>query len=64
MHLLFLSKYHRLWNEVDDSVFQPLWVLKTAKESKLHRLVHISADLGRQIGTMFDNEKNVSTVKV
>uniref|UniRef100_A0A7N1A4K9 BRCT domain-containing protein n=2 Tax=Kalanchoe fedtschenkoi TaxID=63787 RepID=A0A7N1A4K9_KALFE len=46
-----------------NNIVTPLWVLKTAKESKLQRLVHISADLGRQIGTILENEKNVTPVE-
>ncbi|XP_071737075.1 uncharacterized protein [Rutidosis leptorrhynchoides] len=33
----------------------PLWVLKTVKETRPQRLVHLSADLARQIGMMLDN---------
>ncbi|KAL6524178.1 hypothetical protein OROMI_031273 [Orobanche minor] len=32
----------------------PLWVLKTAKEKSLQRLVHLSADLARYTGAMLD----------
>ena len=31
---------------------QPLWILKTAKEERLQRLVHMSADMARQVGEM------------
>ena len=37
---------------------QPLWVLKTAKDRNLQRLVHMSADLARQIGTVLENSQN------
>ncbi|KAK3027518.1 hypothetical protein RJ639_040233 [Escallonia herrerae] len=40
------------------NIVTPLWVLKTAKEMHLRRLVHISADLARQLGTMLDNVQN------
>ncbi|XP_023740467.1 uncharacterized protein LOC111888549 [Lactuca sativa] len=33
----------------------PLWVLKTVKETRPQRLVHLSADLARQIGMMLGN---------
>ncbi|GAA0159016.1 hypothetical protein LIER_15901 [Lithospermum erythrorhizon] len=32
----------------------PLWVLKTIKEKHLQRLVHLSADLARQTGTVLE----------
>ena len=38
--------------------FQPLWVLKTTKEKHLQRLVHMSADLARQVGVMLENFQN------
>ncbi|KAE8682612.1 hypothetical protein F3Y22_tig00111238pilonHSYRG00297 [Hibiscus syriacus] len=37
----------------------PLWVLKTSKDRNLQRLVHMSADLARQIGTVLENARNV-----
>lgn len=37
---------------------QPVWVLKTAKEKYVQRLVHMSADLARQVGTMLENIQN------
>ncbi|KAK3032205.1 hypothetical protein RJ639_036135 [Escallonia herrerae] len=40
------------------NIVTPLWVVKTAKELHLRRLVHISADLARQLGTMLDNVQN------
>ncbi|KAK2965569.1 hypothetical protein RJ640_018735 [Escallonia rubra] len=40
------------------NIVTPLWVLKTAKEMHLRRLVHISADLARQLGTMLENVQN------
>ncbi|PIN12526.1 hypothetical protein CDL12_14863 [Handroanthus impetiginosus] len=33
----------------------PLWVLKSAKEKSLQRLVHLSADLARYTGAILDN---------
>ncbi|KAK3436086.1 hypothetical protein EUGRSUZ_C00744 [Eucalyptus grandis] len=41
-----------------NSLVTPLWLLKTAKEQHLQRLVHLSADLARQLGTMLDNYHN------
>ncbi|KAA8538721.1 hypothetical protein F0562_028298 [Nyssa sinensis] len=41
-----------------NNLVTPLWVLKTAKEKRVQRLVHISADLARQVGTMLDNVQN------
>ncbi|GJV50577.1 BRCT domain-containing protein [Tanacetum coccineum] len=39
----------------------PLWVLKTVKETRPQRLVHLSADLARQIGMMLDNVQQGAT---
>ncbi|XP_062159473.1 uncharacterized protein LOC133866838 [Alnus glutinosa] len=36
----------------------PLWVLKTAKEKYVQRLVHMSTDLARQIGMMLEDSQN------
>ncbi|KAM7510708.1 hypothetical protein LguiB_009583 [Lonicera macranthoides] len=41
-----------------NNLVTPLWVLKTAKEKRVQRLVHISADLARRVGTMLDNVEN------
>ncbi|XVE97782.1 hypothetical protein REPUB_Repub03eG0048400 [Reevesia pubescens] len=41
-----------------NNIVTPLWVLKTAKDSYLQRLVHMSADLARQIGTVLENSLN------
>ncbi|XP_044479540.1 uncharacterized protein LOC123206417 isoform X1 [Mangifera indica] len=41
-----------------NNVVTPLWVLKTAKEKNVQRLVHMSADLARQVGTMIENLQN------
>ncbi|XP_047322381.1 uncharacterized protein LOC124926231 [Impatiens glandulifera] len=37
------------------NIVTPQWVLRTAKEKRIHKLVNLSADLARQIGTMLDN---------
>ncbi|XP_022754732.1 uncharacterized protein LOC111303013 [Durio zibethinus] len=41
-----------------NNIVTPLWVLKTAKCRYLQRLVHMSADLARQIGTVLENFQN------
>ncbi|KAI3754807.1 hypothetical protein L1987_54598 [Smallanthus sonchifolius] len=41
----------------------PLWVLKTVKETRPQRLVHLSADLARQIGMMLDNVQGAANQK-
>lgn len=43
---------------------QPLWVLKTAKEKYVQRLVHMSADLARQVGMMLEESQNGSADEV
>ncbi|XP_038700845.1 uncharacterized protein LOC119997735 isoform X2 [Tripterygium wilfordii] len=40
-----------------NNLVTPLWVLKTVKEKCAQRLVHLSADLARQIGTLLENSK-------
>ncbi|CAN6682488.1 unnamed protein product [Malus baccata var. baccata] len=40
------------------NIVTPLWVLKTAKEKYVQRLVHMSADLARQVGTMLEELQN------
>ncbi|CAL5358636.1 hypothetical protein CsSME_00048631 [Camellia sinensis var. sinensis] len=40
------------------NLVSPLWVLKTAKEKRMQRLVHMSADMARQVGIMLDNAQN------
>ncbi|KAL8222944.1 hypothetical protein R6Q57_020343 [Mikania cordata] len=41
----------------------PLWVLKTVKESRPQKLVHLSADLARQIGMILDNVQSIAHQK-
>ncbi|KAI9118356.1 hypothetical protein K1719_010688 [Acacia pycnantha] len=36
----------------------PLWILKTAQEKQVQRLVHMSADLVRQVGLMLEDIHN------
>ncbi|KAE8667063.1 3beta-hydroxysteroid-dehydrogenase/decarboxylase isoform 1 [Hibiscus syriacus] len=43
-----------------DNIITPLWVLKTAKDRTLHRLVHMSTDLAMQIGTVLENAHNAN----
>lgn len=43
---------------------QPLWVLKTVKEKYVQRLVHMSADLARQVGMMLEDSQNGIAGKV
>ncbi|KAL7189077.1 hypothetical protein ACSBR1_038859 [Camellia fascicularis] len=40
------------------NLFLPLWILKTTKEKRMQRLVHMSADMTRQIGIMLENAQN------
>ncbi|ONI33040.1 hypothetical protein PRUPE_1G401800 [Prunus persica] len=42
------------------NIVTPLWVLKTAKEKYVQRLVHMSADLARQVGMMLEESQNGS----
>ncbi|GKV00032.1 hypothetical protein SLEP1_g12794 [Rubroshorea leprosula] len=43
-----------------NNLVTPLWILKTAKEKFVRRLLHMSADLARQIGTVLENTQNSS----
>ncbi|XP_075651086.1 uncharacterized protein LOC142621651 [Castanea sativa] len=45
------------------NIITPLWVLKTAKEKYVQRLVHMSADLARQVGMMLEDSQNSITRK-
>ncbi|CAL5375305.1 unnamed protein product [Camellia sinensis] len=38
--------------------FDPLWVLKTAKEKRMQRFVHMSTNMAPQVGIMLDNAQN------
>ncbi|KAK9946783.1 hypothetical protein M0R45_012229 [Rubus argutus] len=40
------------------NIVTPLWVLKTVKEKYVQRLVHMSADLARQVGMMLEDLQN------
>ncbi|KAM3759052.1 hypothetical protein ACB098_01G091800 [Castanea mollissima] len=40
------------------NIITPLWVLKTVKEKYVQRLVHMSADLARQVGMMLEDSQN------
>ncbi|WCJ29280.1 BRCT domain-containing DNA repair protein [Euphorbia peplus] len=41
-----------------NNLVTPFWVLKTAKEKHVQRLVHVSADLARQVVMMLENLQN------
>lgn len=41
-----------------NNLVTPLWILKTAKEKFVQRLVHMSADLARQVGMILENVHN------
>ncbi|KAF6146738.1 hypothetical protein GIB67_009024 [Kingdonia uniflora] len=41
-----------------NNVVTPLWILKTAKEKYMQRLVHLSADLARHVGVILENLQN------
>uniref|UniRef100_A0A2P2L8B5 BRCT domain-containing protein n=1 Tax=Rhizophora mucronata TaxID=61149 RepID=A0A2P2L8B5_RHIMU len=41
-----------------NNIVTPMWVLKTAKEKHVQRLVHMSADLARQVGMVLENYQN------
>ncbi|GMI94955.1 hypothetical protein like AT2G26270 [Hibiscus trionum] len=41
-----------------NNIVTPLWVLKTSKDRYVQRLVHMSADLARQIGTSLETSQN------
>lgn len=59
MELLFFKFlvywFHQFEMHAICHVSQPLWVLKSANEKYVQRLVHISADLARQVGMMLEN---------
>ncbi|KAF8393641.1 hypothetical protein HHK36_021887 [Tetracentron sinense] len=38
-----------------NNIVTPLWILKTAKEKFVQRLVHISSDLARQVSTILED---------
>ncbi|KAK7410184.1 hypothetical protein VNO78_00769 [Psophocarpus tetragonolobus] len=40
------------------NLITPLWILKTAKEKYVRRLVHMSVDLAKQIGLMLEDVHN------
>jgi hypothetical protein len=45
-----------------DNIVTPLWILKTAKEKGLQRLVHLSSDLARQVATILENAQTFQEV--
>ncbi|XP_019417694.1 PREDICTED: uncharacterized protein LOC109328603 isoform X2 [Lupinus angustifolius] len=46
------------------NLITPLWILKTAKEKYVQRLVHLSADLARQVGLMLVDNNGISGKEV
>lgn len=45
-------------------MFQPLWIIKTAKEKYVRRLVHMSVDLAKQVGLMLEDVNSGISGKV
>ncbi|URE24032.1 BRCA1 C Terminus (BRCT) domain [Musa troglodytarum] len=45
-----------------NNLVTPLWVLKTAKEKCMQRLVHLSSDLAKQVSVMLENAQTVGEV--
>ena len=43
---------------------QPLWILKTAKEKYVRKLVHMSVELAKQVGLMLEDIHNDISGKV
>ena len=43
---------------------QPPWIMKTAKEKSVQRLVHLSADLARQVHLMLEDIHDGNAGKV
>ncbi|CAJ1973601.1 unnamed protein product [Sphenostylis stenocarpa] len=41
-----------------NNLITPLWILKTAKEKYVRRLVHMSVDLAKQVGLMLEDVEN------
>lgn len=37
---------------------QPVWVVKTAREKRMHRLVHMSADMAREVGIILEDSQH------
>ncbi|XP_015696658.1 uncharacterized protein LOC102720908 [Oryza brachyantha] len=42
-----------------DNIVTPLWILKTAKEKGLQRLVHLSSDIARQVAMILENAQTL-----
>nr|XP_043619632.1 uncharacterized protein LOC122591427 [Erigeron canadensis] len=56
----FVRKYFGHSN----SIVTPQWVLKTVKETRPQRLIHLSADLARHVGTMLGDDQGGTDRKV
>ncbi|XP_039025864.1 uncharacterized protein LOC120159312 [Hibiscus syriacus] len=41
-----------------NNIVTPLWILRTAEDRNMQKLVHMSVDLARQIGTVLENSQN------
>ncbi|KAF7141997.1 hypothetical protein RHSIM_Rhsim06G0128300 [Rhododendron simsii] len=37
------------------NLVSPVWVIKTAREKRMHRLLHISADMAREVGIILED---------
>lgn len=46
------------------NVPQPVWVMKTAREKRMHRLVHMSADMAREVGIILEDSRHGIYVEV
>ncbi|KAE9586900.1 putative BRCT domain-containing protein [Lupinus albus] len=46
------------------NLITPLWILKTVKAKNMQRLVHMSADLARQVGLLLENNNDISGKEV
>ncbi|KAK4789770.1 hypothetical protein SAY86_017074 [Trapa natans] len=47
-----------------ENLVTPFWVLKTSREKYVQRLIHLSADLARQLGIMLENYQNGTGTEV
>ncbi|KAE9445957.1 hypothetical protein C3L33_22144, partial [Rhododendron williamsianum] len=40
------------------NLVSPVWVMKTAREKRMHRLVHMSADMAREVGIILEDSQH------
>ncbi|KAF7140314.1 hypothetical protein RHSIM_Rhsim06G0092200 [Rhododendron simsii] len=40
------------------NLVSPVWVIKTAREKRMHRLVHMSADMAREVGIILEDSQH------